>query len=409
MKKTLYILTLVAICLSACKSNVVVSEEENSTQELWPSEVDSLTMKQNEFSLNLFKQVISAEKGNVFFSPVSIGMACGLLADGAVGETQAEIMTALEMSDLSQQDLNDYFQALMKGYQPFIKSPKCVLSNAVWLNKGLKLQSSFKNDAQKYYDAYVRQLDLSNPKSANAVNRWAKKKTKGMIPEVCDPADFNEDLQLMLTNSVYFKDEWYSQFVLDYTFKDTFWVTPKRPVIVNMMMQEYAFPCAVLDSVKMVRLFFKDSEYCMDIILPEMGVSIEQVSAHLTAEKLAAWTDSLTMDNEVLLCLPRFAARFRHLFNEDMQKLGMQKAFLPGTELPGICGNDSLFVSSIKQNAFIRVNEYGAEAAAATCIDEYCFAIPTEVFVTRPFLFFIRDVQKGTILFAGKIVNPTIY
>ena len=399
MKKTLYTLTLiVGLALS-----ILASAQNGSAQEI-------VAARQNEFSLNLFKQLAASDNGNVFISPLSISMACGMLADGASGETQDEIWKALGMENVSNEEATLYLKNILQQVSHSDAITKICMANAVWVDKGYQIKKSYAGDMQSYFQAKVQHLELSNGSSAKTINNWSQQQTNGLIKQICNPSIFNDSLRLMLTNAIYFKAMWDKPFIKNFTDERAFFVTQFQIVMAEMMMQKRHVPYAAIDNLQMVRLFYRGNDYCMDILLPNKDVSMEKTIDSLSFEKLAELTAKLNSDNEVEMWIPKFTTMYHRQLNSDLRALGMEKMFGSSADLSGI-SKDSLYVSSVQHVSFIKVDEEGTEAAASSRIIVSGYGRPKEPIyfhVDRPFLFFIREKTRGTILFAGKIVNPTI-
>ena len=399
MKHPLYILTLiVGLALS-----IYASAQNGSAQEI-------VAARQNEFSLNLFKQLAASDNGNVFISPLSISMACGMLANGASGETQDEIWKALGMENVSNEEIKLFYKNLLQQLSRPDTITKLKLANSLWIDKGFVPKESFVKESKSYFQTSVQQLELSDGASADVINNWAKKQTNGLIKQICEPSTFNDSLRLMLFNAVYFKSLWATPFNKELTQERRFFLTPKRSVMVDMMKDVRKIDYAAADNLQMVRLFYRGRRYCMDILLPNEDVSVEQMIDSLNTEKLSKLIMGLNKDKEVYILIPKFTAKYRHELNFDLQALGMENVFGSSADLSGI-SEDFLSVSEIMHDSYVKVDESGTKAAASTLGGIEVLSIreePIYFHVDRPFLFFIRELRRGTILFAGKIVNPTI-
>jgi serpin B len=148
----------------------------------------------------------------------------------------------------------------------------------------------------------------------------------------------------------------------------------------------------------------------MVVLLPDTHDGIEDLAATLSAEKLAAWTSKLYEREDVHVTLPRFKVEAEFDLGATLQELGMGEAFTPGAaDLSGMDGSRSLFISKVVHKAVIEVNEEGSEAAAATGvgIGLESVSLSTEFNADHPFMYLIRDNASGSILFLGRMMDPT--
>jgi serpin B len=148
----------------------------------------------------------------------------------------------------------------------------------------------------------------------------------------------------------------------------------------------------------------------MTILLPPAGTNINTFVGGLTAAGWQQATANLTA-SELELFLPKFRLAWEDTLNDELQDLGMRQAFIGDvarfTRLSRSVG-DHLYISFVKQKAFVDVNEVGTEAAAVTAVGVEATSLPPSVRVDRPFVFAIRERLSGTVLFMGKIIEPKI-
>lgn len=424
MKKSTILLLSAAILLAACEN---MPHDENM-----PHEVKTLTLtseervinsQQNEFSLDLLKQVSANEKSseNVFLSPLGVAFVCGMMTNGAEGNTLDQILATIGAEGYSVDDLNEYYKNILENLPYLDKTTDMKIADAIWVDDQCHAKKDFIGINKMHYLADVVNLDLQDQLAPKAINDWANKNTKGLIKEVINEP-FSDDARMVLTNAIYFKGNWQVEFKKSATRDEDFTTTEGKTVTVSMMnMNEKvmvtrapAWICSTeggLESygARMLRLYFKDKAYCMDIILPREGVSCDEYLALLNMQALQLLETALG-EYDIEVKLPKFTLKYHRDLNEDMQTLGMTDAF--SGQLANFSGiaEEPLYLSKLFQDSFLEVDEAGAKAAAVTVATmNYTSAEPDVVppfIVNRPFLLFIRECTYGTILFAGKIGHP---
>jgi len=425
MKTNLFILTLAAIMLVGCENGpgtvktLTLTEEEQVIKD-----------QQNEFSLDLLKRVNAQENGeNVVLSPMSVAVVCAMLANGAEGNTLTQILNTIGAQGYDIADLNDYYQNLLTNLPRLDKYTDMKIADAIWVDDAYKVKDEFVKANKSYYKATVDVADLANPAMAKVINSWAKKNTKGLIPEVVDETMFTEDTRMVLANAIYFMSKWASEFDKNATKQEDFTLADGKSTSVSMMnksSQLMVTPAYRYDgiqgptpdtaityySARMLRLYFKDNAYCMDVVLPRKGINFDDYLADFDMDDLN-WLQNKLSNYSVQVKLPKFTIKYHRDLEEDMSALGMTDVLNPAlADLSGITDEEELFLKKLFQDSYIAIEEEGVKAAAVTVgIVAPNAAEPTpsvEPFIVdRPFLLFIREAKYGTILFAAKIGNPS--
>jgi len=372
----------------------------------------SLIASDNIFGLNLFRAIAAAEGDtNIFISPLSVAMALGMTLNGAAGETYTAMKETLELTGLTEEEINQAYRSLMDLLTDL--DPKVVfeIANSIWYREGFGISPTFVDLNRTYFDAVVQALDFSTPGAAGIINQWVDNATHGRIEEiVADP--ISADIVMFLINAIYFKGFWTWQFDPDDTVERPFHVpgggTPDVPM---MTMSDVTLPYYDGDWFKAVDLAYGDSCYSMTIILPDYGLEIGDYVPELDR---AMWEEIVTglRDRELdTFRMPKFKLEYEIEMNNVLSALGMGIAFEPGLADFSRMRNDqisNLFISKVKHKTFIEVDEEGTEAAAATVVVVSFDGGGPAMIVNRPFIYIIRERHSGTILFIGMVTDPGV-
>lgn len=356
----------------------------------------------NEFAWKFFKEVSKGEQEDVFVSPLSVTYALGMLANGAVGDTQKEILEGLEFRSGKVDDINSLCHQLMIESPKLDKSTKVSMANAVVANKNKPLQPDFKNVVEKQYQALVTNQDFSSPATLSFINQWASDHTQGMVPKILER--INPDGVSYLLNALYFKGIWYWQFDKKHTKKEAFTKADGTKSQVQMMHQKERFFAAENDNYQTVVLPYGNGSYEMVVLLPREGKDLSSLLQTMDAKK---WKDNLknTYSSEVDLKLPRFTSAYTRELNDVLKLLGMNAMFDPSKANLTKMSAVSSFVSMVLQKAKIEVDEEGSKAAAVTVIETAPTAVapskPILFHANRPFMYAIVEHSTGTIFFMG--------
>ena len=358
-------------------------------------------------------------EGNWSVSPYSIRLCLAMLANGAKGETQQELLTALRIDDLDA--FNEGVKELLATYDGYARIMSLDTANSLWLN-----QSRF-DGAGEFLPGFVQQMDeyfratveeVTDADSVERVNAWAEEKTNGKIPTIL--TEDNREFVTALVNAVYFKAAWENEFNEARTDKAEFTNADGTAGTVDMMHQTNGFGYYATPGVEALKMdyrndavdniegdnyeFFRDADFSMYLIKADGTLDVQHLldSAEFTY-------------GDVRVSVPRFKVEYSAALDEALQALGVQTVYDPETadltamlDPSGLPGQQH-FLDTVLHKTYIAVDEKGTEAAAVTAaMDRAGFAMPTRPALVRtftadePFWFVIRDNTDGEILFAGR-------
>ncbi|WP_299239228.1 serpin family protein [Sulfurihydrogenibium sp.] len=370
----------------------------------------------NKFSFDLYKKLKDKDKGkgknkeeNIFYSPASISIALAMTYAGARGNTEKQMANVLNFT-LPQNRLHPAYSKLIENLKSN-KDYELSIANALWLQKDYKYLQEFLNTMEKYYKGGFNEVDYkTNPEGARIkINNWVSKETKEKIKDILNPGDITSLTRLVLTNAIYFKGKWQTEFDKMATRDEDFYLINGQKTKVKMMYQKNTFNYYENDDFQLLEIPYKGDKVSMVIILPKVG-KFKTVENMMDEKKLQEWLKN-AMKTEVKVYIPRF--KFTQGFNLSnvLSDMGMKDAFSPGAaDFSGINGEkNDLYITSVIHKAFVEVNEEGTEAAAATAVvmDTKALLIEELVFkADHPFIFLIRDKKTGSILFMGRVMDP---
>ena len=404
-----FILILSVVLISCEKSNTIDQPGDPvdiATEIYQKGVIDSV----NSFAFDLFRPILSdaGETDNVMISPFSISSALSMTLNGAAGETFEAMRMALRLEEKSIEQINSTYLKLMTEMVPVDKRVVVEIANSVWVEKRLAVKQPFITNLQTWYKAEARDIDVTDPEAVNIVNDWIAEKTHDKITEMLDYLD--PDLAMLLINAVYFNGKWRYQFDKADTFKDLFYVTPSASKSVSMMHQTEKLKVATGNNITIAEIPYGQGNYTMVIVLPDENVTITEVANDITPSLWNEWIGLLN-DNtqDVNLSMPRFKYEYKSPLNDVLIDLGMGVAFTDQADFSNISEQD-LVINRVLHQTFIETNEEGTEAAAATVVEIGVTSMPTtiEVNLDHPFLYFIRESSTGTILFMGRVGDPTV-
>jgi serpin B len=374
----------------------------------------------NAFTWELYDELVdgSQAEGNVFFSPLSITSALGMTFAGAEGVTQTEMSQVLQI-DLPEADWHaalgeltqDLSGDLSRGYTLHVANRLFGQTDYPW-------ELAFLDVCDEAYGAPMEPWDFrTDPDGGRErVNAWVEEQTEERITDLLPPGSVDGDTRMVLANAIYFLADWAAAFDPDDTRDATFHRLDGSTVTVPMMsidtetLEDSGIEVGSGAGFQVARLPYQDHEVAMYLVVPEAEDGLPDLEAGLDAATFDGWLDGLS-GGEAIVQMPRLDITWEMELRPALTALGMGSAFegmtadFTGMAIPPEDG--SLFIKGIFHKAFVKVDEAGTEAAAATGVVMGTESAPPMVVADRPFLFVLRDDLTGTILFVGRVTDPS--
>lgn len=370
--------------------------------------VDSNT----DFALRLYQE-LRAYPGNIFFSPYSISTALAMTYGGARGNTASQMAATLHF-DADQAKVHPAFAALQARLNSVQARGNVQLdiANSLWPQQHYPFLADYIALIKKHYGVGITPLDYqrATEKARQTINQWVENKTRNKIKNLIQPGILTTLTRLVLANAIYFKGKWAEPFDKRFTQEEDFFLLSGARVKVPLMAQKHEFAFGQFPSVQVLKLPYTGDDLSMIIILPVKVNGLAELERHLTVEYLGQWTSGLKAQ-EVEVFLPRFQVTSQFSLSKNLSRMGMPDAFdAQKADFSGMDGRPHwLYIGAVLHKAFVDVNEEGTEAAAATAVVMVGkMAKPVPMFrADHPFLFLIYENRTGSILFMGRILDPT--
>jgi serpin B len=392
-------------------------KERMTSPDVSTSEQALLVDGNSAFAFELY-QALKGEEGNLFYSPYSISVALAMTYAGARGETAQQMADTLHFL-LEQDELHPAFNWLDaelagRGEDAAGKDGgefRLNIVNAIWGQKDYEFLPAFLDVLAENYGAGVRILDFmtQTEESRLAINQWVSDQTEGRIKDLIPPGVIDALTRLVLTNAIYFNAAWEYPFDKKMTADGPFYLLNGGQITVPMMKQTEPFNYTEGERYQAVELPYDGNELSMVIFLPEDG-QFQAFEEGLQSQQVSDIVSGLQPTN-IALTMPKFEFDSEFSLKDTLPKMGMSDAFSPSdADFSGMTGNRELFISDVLHKAFVSLDEAGTEAAAAAAVitgeTSAPGGPPLEVTIDRPFVFLIRDIETGAILFVGRVLNP---
>ena len=363
------------------------------------------------FAADIFS-ALSEEGKNIMISPLSISIALAMATNGASDENLEEMKDVMGFDAMTMEEVNTQFYNLINCLVDADKDLVLSIANSIWMDENFEpdVKEAFLSALEDSYNAEPYTLDFADAATPDTINDWVFEHTNGKIEKIVE--QIGADTIMYLINAIYFKAAWTVTFDEKNTYEGTFTKSDDTTVQVDLMTfeesQEFDFYSSGYEDgdYSVVRLPYGRDKFAFYGIIPNGNGTVEDLIADMKENGIDKYFENL-QKGETPVILPKFKFEWEESLVDIFKSLGMEKAFLEGGFLNLAEKGDGIYISDIKHKTFIEVNEEGTEAAAVTSVEFGNTAIPDGFYGTKPFVYIIRDDRSGTILFMGKVEDPT--
>ena len=319
--------------------------------------------------------LLYAADDNFAVSPMSIELALAMTRAGAAGATAQQMKDALGLSTLSDEQIIGACRSLMWR----ANTGGMEAANSIWLGTRYTYSENFVNTCLNDFMADAYPLEI--PGAKDDINNWVSEKTHEKIQDLLEQEP-DDTTELILVNALYYLGDWAIPFKADDTYDEDF-NTPDGMVTTSFMHSDWHIPYYQDDIFSMISLQFKggnnEGRYAMALLLPVQGISIRDLLDSLDGDSFASALSALS-EEQVLIKLPKFEYMYSASLKDTLVGMGMTDAFDPyAADFSGMTEEaNQLYISDVLHKCYIRVDELGAEAAAATAVEMAAAAMPME-------------------------------
>ncbi len=366
----------------------------------------------NQFGWDLYRRLSATEDGNLFYSPASIALALGMTWSGAKGPTAAEMARVLHLPDDDPGTLAA-FHDLLAALEPRGDAYELHVANRLFGRQGAGFLPTFLGGVAQGFGAPLQEVDfVGDPDGSRIlINDWVAEQTRDRILDLLAPGTIDRDTELVLTNAIYFLAGWAEAFQEGQTTEAVFHRALDPAVAVPFMEKTESFRYHENDRVQVVALPYAEHELEMVVVLPREAGGLADLEQNLNWQDVEGWIDGLAA-RRVQVRLPRFELEGEFALSTVLAEMGMPTAFTDQADFSGMNGKRNLLISRVVHKAFVKVDEQGTEAAAATAVVMKATSIgpmgdPVLFQADHPFLFMIKHRTSGAMLFMGRVADPS--
>lgn len=400
------LLIVLGLFFQSCEKNDLVETEPILIQ--LNEKGKSLVNATSNFGIEVFQKtgITETDKKNWMISPYSISIVLAMTYNGANGDTKVAIENVLGIGGLSTEDVNINYKQITDALLTVDKNVELSIANSIWYRNTFSVLQDFIEHNDNFYNAQVSALDFDDSGAVDIINSWVAANTNQKISSIIN--EINAESIMFLINAIYFKGVWKYQFDLSLNDFHNFYYEDGTVKQIEMMTQTAEIKQFANEDIIMVELPYGQGNWVMDLILPSDTKSADEIISDFTPVNWNNWTGALSSPDAVSITFPSFKFDYDATLNTILTSLGMGIGFNPySADFSKINSDGQLYISEVKHKTFIEVNEQGTEAAAATSVGIGVTSIGGNgIIFDKPFLFIIREVSTGTIMFMGKVGDP---
>ncbi len=400
-------LLILPVMLISCSKNDEILPSEPVPINITADQT-ALIESGNDFAFDIFKKIAAGESEgkNIMISPLSISYALSMTVNGATGETREAMLEALRLQGINTDALNKAYKDLTAALLSVDKRVIMSIANSVWTEDDFDVKKAFTDVLTQYYDAQSESFDINDPNAPAKMNAWIEDKTNGLIKDMIQKLEDNT--VMLIINAIYFKGKWASEFDRTETEEMPFYLT-SGSANVPMMRQKSDFNVYEGSGFVMAEFPYGQGNFVMDVILPDQSVSLSNTMDLVSDANFRGWISQMRA-RETDVTFPKFKYGFKKKLKDVLTDMGMGIAFTDAADFSNISEQYDLLINDVTHQSFIETNEEGTEAAAATVVDIGTTSYPPQALefrMDRPFFYIIRETTTNSVLFMGRVADPS--
>ncbi|RZS96956.1 serpin family protein [Cecembia calidifontis] len=414
MKNVILLLTAIFLAAASCNpvQNSDIEPVEANLRQLTSNEAE-MVQSNVDFALRFFQEMEKENLDNHFTGPFSIHQALSMAMNGNEGDILQEYLDVLAFHGLTKEEANTAIKSLTEYLKNVDPKVKVNIANGIWYREGLRVQAPFKTAMETYFNANISALNFEHPNAHQVINNWIASQTNDLIKDMLN--SIPREAVMYLVNAIYFKGDWKFQFDPQKTKKEPFFPEKGGSVQVDMMesKEKVTLKTGGNGRVNYLEIPYSTGQYQMAIIQANSG-TLSSILPEITTENLALWSEN-SRESNVILKMPKFKMRYKEEnLNSKLENMGLVTPFSPNPANFTKIFEGSfppMLISRVIHEALIEVDEKGTEAAAATIIEISVTSMPSGpsiIKLDKPFYFLIKEKNSGSILFMGKLGNPSL-
>uniref|UniRef100_A0A8C9RV69 Protein Z-dependent protease inhibitor-like n=1 Tax=Scleropages formosus TaxID=113540 RepID=A0A8C9RV69_SCLFO len=403
IKRTKMMRTRVIFLLASTSLLTLCQAQELSLDDM------ELVARTTDFAFSLYRKIASTSDDNIFLSPLTAAASLAALSGGTQSTTRTELLEGLALSSLEQDGQASRIPELFQKLDDILTQDGAFQSDraiAFFLSQKVEVQKVFSDQFKKFFKADLPEVDFSNPEASKfTINQYIRTQTRGKVAS--DVGNIDPETQLMLINTIFFQVKWDLPFNSSFTQEERFYVNKYNIAQVPMMFRADKYYLAYDRSLKLGVLKLPcQGKVAMLVLLPDKDVDYTAIDEELTPERFRGWVKQLKK-TKLEVQLPRFKLERSYSMQKILPDLGIVDIFENKADLSALSKEARLKVSQVLLKGGIEADEKGLSNSATMASSITEVSMPPRLTINRPFLFLIYHEVTNSLLFMGRVIDPT--
>ena len=408
MKHFIYLIGIFTFLFVSCDSELPQDSDDDKVAE----DIQDIADANLSFSWDLFKTSVEQEDSgnNILLSPLSVQTALNMALNGAKGQTQSQIQSVLHSGNFDLESLNDKQGDWLSLLQKEGDHAELTVANVLFSDPArVDISNEFEQKIDQHYNAPHFKKDFSNPVTKSEINNWVKEQTKQKIDGIIEQISPNDIA--FLINALYFKADWSKGFDPDHTRARAFQLENGNSVNTDFVNGDRNFSFVQKSDFEAVDIPFKDSIYSLTLMQPNRDLyTTDDWIKNLDGSFLKEAYEQMQY-SRAMVQFPILDLSYKKDLKKYLQILGIEDAFMNTaadfSRMGDPISGPNIFISSVAHKSVLKVDEKGAEGAAATSVGFSVTSLPPSLIFDQSFVIVLRHIPTNTVLFIGKVADPT--
>ena len=398
--KNLVLLVGMLLVISGCDKELAELDENKVLKKLSVQEQE-LINSTNNLSMDILKaEYLQNGHENFLFSPMSVGMALGMVYNSVGEKEKTQIQHFMGLESLVEKEINKSYNELLSFLQ-VSNELEISYANSLWFSSKININEDFRTRVMAYYDAEISELNFYKSSSFELINNWGNLKTNGNFEKLIKIAPL-KNTDIFFINAFSLNASWKQNNNFFQTKSDFYTSQGEKLKINTLNWDGMNVKLNENDVCSFLEIPFENDQFLFSVVQPDEKESLIDFIESFTIDELKYLTEN-SYDFKANVSLPDINFSSDKPLKSTLSNMGLKDLFLPTTDLSPSFIEKNNKISEINHKAKISLKtNLSAYNNGETFTDSNLKLYA----VNQPFLYFVRDKYTKTVLFAGYFTNP---
>lgn len=384
--------------MSSCDKELAELDENKVLKKLSVQEQELINAT-NSLSLDILKTEYAQNNGdNIMFSPISVGMALGMIYNGVGEEEKLQIQNIMGIESLVEKEINKSYNELLSFFQVSNDQVNISYANSLWFSDNINIQEDYRTRVMAYYDAEISEFNFRKSSSLELINSWGSLKTHGNFENLISIVPSKD---IFLVNAFSLNTSWKHN-ATNFQISRDFYNSKGEKLEVNTNnWNGLHVKINENDAYSMVEIPFENDQILLSVIQPEDFGSLKDLISSFTLIDLQQLSEE-ALEFKANVSLPKINFSADRAIKKTLSSIGLNSLFLSSTDLSPSFLEQNTQISEINHLAKINLHKNQIDLGSSSFNDSNLKSI----YVNKPFIYFVKDKYTQTVLFAGYYQNP---